>query len=457
VSGSTAPPVVDLLGTSMSALVHAIPAIIARTGRPVIVIGGLAVLCRLTRPYRVTTDLDTVTRRSEHEPAQLELLLDSGAEPGGVSGALVATRAGQVQVDVLEVTDDELTNLPEDPTDRLHVLSHAWAAATATPVIIRADDMAELTVAVGQPGPLIAMKLQSVMNRGATKEATDLLDIIRLTLDPTAGPMSRSELETTEPQLRCDAALHATYWFDQHAERSLRLIRAIPEGRDTTLDDLRLVGELLHSALTSMPNTLDIRADDEPLKHGCGSRVVRHLPVPGVRRSDVTGVSSRRILEALIAGERDPRVLAELSTRQSPCQDHRAGPCAGRRVHRAPRADVPALPRRDRPPGPARRGPGHPRGRHRHHAGPRSGPGQPRHHPRHRAAAAEIVIAETGGDMDLFQTAGHLASWIGVCPGMNESAGVNKSGHTRHGTPTPRVLRTAAMAAIKRKDCSELR
>lgn len=51
-SGSTAPPVVDLLGTSMSALVHAIPAIIARTGRPVIVIGGLAVLCRLTRPYR---------------------------------------------------------------------------------------------------------------------------------------------------------------------------------------------------------------------------------------------------------------------------------------------------------------------------------------------------------------------------------------------------------------------
>lgn len=246
---------VDLLGTSMSALVHAIPAITARTGRPVIVIGGLAVLCRLTRPYRVTTDLDTVTRRSEHEPAQLELLLESGAQASGVSGALVATPAGQVQVDVLEVTDAELTNLPEDPTDRLHVLSHAWGAATATPVIIRADDMAELTVAVAQPGPLIAMKLQSVMNRGASKEATDLLDIIRLTLDATAGPMSRSELETTDPQLRRDAALHATRWFDQHAERSLQLIRAVPEGRDTTLDDLRLVGVLLHSVLTSTPNT----------------------------------------------------------------------------------------------------------------------------------------------------------------------------------------------------------
>lgn len=67
--------------------------------------------------------------------------------------------------------------------------------------------------------------------------------------------------------------------------------------------------------------------------------------------------------------------------------------------------------------------------------------------------AAEIVIAETGGDMDFFATAGHLASWIGVCPGMNESAGVNKSGHTRRGNANlKRVLGTAAMAAIKRKD-----
>jgi len=67
--------------------------------------------------------------------------------------------------------------------------------------------------------------------------------------------------------------------------------------------------------------------------------------------------------------------------------------------------------------------------------------------------AAEIVIAETGGDMAPFATAGHLASWIGVCPGTNESAGVNKSGHTRHGNANlKRVLGVAAMAAVKRKD-----
>ncbi|MGP4029923.1 transposase [Actinomadura sp. 3N407] len=42
--------------------------------------------------------------------------------------------------------------------------------------------------------------------------------------------------------------------------------------------------------------------------------------------------------------------------------------------------------------------------------------------------AAEVILAETGGDMRRFASAQHLASWIGVCPGQNESAGVNKSG-----------------------------
>jgi len=42
--------VIDLAGTSMSALALAIPAITERTGREVIVVGGLAVICRLTRP-----------------------------------------------------------------------------------------------------------------------------------------------------------------------------------------------------------------------------------------------------------------------------------------------------------------------------------------------------------------------------------------------------------------------
>jgi hypothetical protein len=107
-----------------------------------------------------------------------------------------------------------------------------------------------LTVAVAEPGPIIAMKLQSIMNRGSQKEGTDLLDIIRLCLDPAAGPVLRSQLASADPQIRDDAARHAQRWFNDHSERSLRQIRGIPEGRSMELDDLHLVNELLQAVLT---------------------------------------------------------------------------------------------------------------------------------------------------------------------------------------------------------------
>ncbi|MFD9336656.1 transposase [Streptomyces sp. NPDC060028] len=67
--------------------------------------------------------------------------------------------------------------------------------------------------------------------------------------------------------------------------------------------------------------------------------------------------------------------------------------------------------------------------------------------------AAEVILAETGGDMTPFATAQHLASRIGVCPGQNESARVNTSGRNRHGNSNlKRLLGVAAMAAIRNKD-----
>ena len=66
---------------------------------------------------------------------------------------------------------------------------------------------------------------------------------------------------------------------------------------------------------------------------------------------------------------------------------------------------------------------------------------------------AEIVVAEIGTDLSRFATAGHLASWAGMCPGQNESAGKRKSGRTRKGSPWLRsALIEAAHGAARTKD-----
>lgn len=233
----------------LAAIGAAIPVTARDTGRPVIVVGGLAVLCRLSRPYRATTDLDTVSRLQAGQVGQLELLVAAGATPSGPTGVLVQTPLGPVQVDILEVTDADLAPLPDDPTDRLHVLSHAWAAQTATPVCLATDNAAPVSVLVSRPAPLVAMKLQSVMNRGAAKEGTDLLDVVRLTTDPTTAACVIDGLRTADDQLRADALLHARRWFHDSADRALQRIRTIPEGASTTTEDLALVAELLGAAL----------------------------------------------------------------------------------------------------------------------------------------------------------------------------------------------------------------
>ncbi len=65
---------------------------------------------------------------------------------------------------------------------------------------------------------------------------------------------------------------------------------------------------------------------------------------------------------------------------------------------------------------------------------------------------AELIIAEVGTDMRRFGSAGHLASWAKVCPGNNESAGKRHSGKTGSGNRWLRSgLVQAAHAAVKVK------
>jgi transposase len=66
---------------------------------------------------------------------------------------------------------------------------------------------------------------------------------------------------------------------------------------------------------------------------------------------------------------------------------------------------------------------------------------------------AEVIIAEIGPDMTHFDAPANLASWAGVCPGNNMTAGRSKPAHTRPGDRWLKAaLGTAAMGAIRKKN-----
>jgi transposase len=66
--------------------------------------------------------------------------------------------------------------------------------------------------------------------------------------------------------------------------------------------------------------------------------------------------------------------------------------------------------------------------------------------------AAATLVAEIGVDMDCFETARHLTSWAGVCPGNHESAGKRRSGHNPRGNRfIKRILVQVAIAASRTK------
>jgi transposase len=71
---------------------------------------------------------------------------------------------------------------------------------------------------------------------------------------------------------------------------------------------------------------------------------------------------------------------------------------------------------------------------------------------------AQVIIAETGADISHFTTAGHLASWAGICPGNNKTGGKAKPGHIRPGNRWLKsalgaaALGAAALGAIRKKN-----
>ena len=164
--------------------------------------------------------------------------------------------------------------------------------------------------------------------------------------------------------------------------------------------------------------------------------------------SDILGVSGRAMLEALIAGEDDPTVLADLAKRRLRSKIPELTDALHGRFneHHAflTRLHLDLI------------------DRHTHAIDQLTArievmmqPFQGFHDlictiPGISTNTADVVVAETGADMSRFPTAKHLASWAGTTPGNNESAGKVKSSKSRPGNPYLQgALGAAAMACAQ--------
>lgn len=185
-------------------------------------------------------------------------------------------------------------------------------------------------------------------------------------------------------------------------------------------------------------------------------RLEKFLESTGIKLSsvvsDLTGVSSRAMLNALVAGERDPNVLASYAKgslskktgqlaealRASRFSDHHAF-MIGELLTQLDAADA-LQDRLD--------------DRIQQVMAPfRAASDALTTIPGVSEKVAQVILAETGGDMTVFPTPAHLASWAGICPGSNESAGRVKSTHTRPGNRYLKAaLGTAAMSVVHVND-----
>ena len=244
---------VTFIGDAMAAVVQGVAEVRALLGQPPVVVGGLAVMCRLSSPYRATTDVDVVDRLLGGQPQLQVLRAAQGAKAVEPASVMLPTAFGPVRVDVLEVRQAEIDQPSDDPGDRLHATAHAWASDTATDLVIEVRSLrgatVEVTALVAEPGPIVAMKLQAIMNRATAKQGTDLQDIIRLVLDEQVRPAALAQLGRCPAPTAADIALHVDLWLVSRRRQALRWIHNVG-GTDLALEDLDLVAELLLAACT---------------------------------------------------------------------------------------------------------------------------------------------------------------------------------------------------------------
>ena len=247
-------------------------------------------------------------------------------------------------------------------------------------------------------------------------------------------------------------------------------IKAVP-GRKTDVKDSEWIAQLLQHGLlrpSFVPDKpvrqlRDLTRQRTQLtrqKVQVANRIQKTLEDANVKlasvASDVLGASGRDMLKAIVAGEKDPIVLADLARGRlrekipqlrealsGQIEDHhrfllgtlmeqveflegQIAKLSKRLEETMPAPFAEAIERMDTIPGIDQK-------------------------------AAQNIVVEIGANMEQFPSAAHLASWVGVCPGNNESAGKRKSGRTTKGNKWLRVVLVQCAWAASRAMGTHLR
>ena len=308
---------------------------------------------------------------------------------------------------------------------------------------------------------VVGRKVQTEVNRFATttQGLLDLADWLE------EGRVTHVAMEAT-------GVYWKPVWHILHGRFTLILanaahIRNVP-GRKSDVNDATWIAELLAHGLIRPsfvpPQPIQELRDLTRTRKELTREIVRHtqriqsvLEEANIKLAsvitDITGVSGRRILKAIISGEADAQRLADLgSSRLAAPRETLVAALTGRlRDHHrfliaqhlktieqieATRGEFDA--RIEAALGPFR-----------------DAVERLKEIPGLSQTTAEIVVAEIGVDMSQFPSADHLVSWAGLCPRLDESAGKRRSTRIRKGaTWLKPVLVQSALSAGRKKNSS---
>ena len=243
-----------------------------------------------------------------------------------------------------------------------------------------------------------------------------------------------------------------------------RHMKAVP-GRKTDVKDAEWIAQLVEHGLVrpsfvppepvrQLRDLTRYRSEVVRERTREAQRLEKLLEDAGIKLSvvvsDLLGRSARAMLEALIAGQRDPAVLAELALgsmrRKQPAL---VEALTGRFTAHHAFLTRTMLDRIDAA-----------RATEQRLTVEIEEQVRPFRHlldlietiPGVSSRAAQVILAEIGTDMTRFRTAADLASWAGMCPGNNQSGATTRTAPTRHGDPWLKAaLGQVAVSAARTK------